>query len=320
MSCPAPSAPEFDTWLKGLNMRKLKEFITARGLSFTDCLEKSEFRARAREAAALPATTPGSQGGGANQTTRNPSGNNTLVKRMKTYSGYECEVHAPAAVHEGKEQAAMVVLFLHGYGATADNVSVIAEMCSKGSLQGLACCWVFPQAPQTPSAWWTIDVMGFMMARANPETMAKIIRQPHPGLPECRERMTQLAEQVLKDVGATHNQLIMGGFSQGAMTATDCALSFPADKRPAGILCVSGAPIVIEEWAKKAPTHKGLPVLITHGKADQMLFFQGSVWLKDLLKQGGLDVEHFAHSGGHDFGDPSPILRFVEKVAAGLAN
>lgn len=237
---------------------------------------------------------------------------------MKTYEGYECEVHAPEAVHEGKQQAEMVVVFLHGYGATADNVSVIAGMCSKGSLKGVPCCWVFPQAPGTPSQWWHLDVMGFMMARANPEAMAKIIRQPMPGLPECRTRMHTLVEKVLIDVGATHKQLLLGGFSQGAMTATDCALSLPADKRPAGILCVSGAPIVVEEWAKKAPIHNGLPILITHGQADQVLFYQGSLWLKDLLKQGGLNVEHKPHSGGHDFGDPACILRFVEQTAASI--
>ena len=58
---------------------------------------------------------------------------------------------------------------------------------------------------------------------------------------------------------------------QGAMTAVDAALSLPAGQGCAGVISVSGAPIVVEEWAKKAKAHAGLRALVTHGMADQVI-------------------------------------------------
>lgn len=309
---PSHDSPEFEVWVKGLSMKKLKAFITSKGMGYGDCLEKAEFRARAREAAAKAVPVPA----------KPAAGNNDLVKRMKTFSDYECEVHAPESVHEQKEKADFVVVFLHGYGATADNVAVLAQMSTQQSplLKGKRVCWVFPQAPAIGGApaWWQIDVMQWMMAMQNPAGIAKMIRQQHPGLPECRERMNVLVEQVLTMAGVSgsYSRLLLGGFSQGAMTALDCAVSLPSSKRPAGVLSISGAPIVVEEWAVKAKQHKDLRVLITHGESDQVLFYQGSLWLRDLLTQAGMCVKHSPHEGGHDFGDPRAIVQFVDEIAA----
>ena len=54
------------------------------------------------------------------------------------------------------------------------------------------------------------------------------------------------------------------------MTALDISLSLPAQLRVGGVCALSGAPIVVEQWAKRLRVHPGLPVLVTHGTADMV--------------------------------------------------
>ena len=114
--------------------------------------------------------------------------------------------------------------------------------------------------------------------------------------------------------GVDHHEVFLGGFSQGAMTAMDVAMNLPAGKTCAGVLSISGAPIVVEEWAQLAPTHKGLKVLVSHGKSDMVLPFASSGWLVDLLKSGGLVVRVEHHAGGHELGNGvlEAMLKFLE--------
>lgn len=321
--CPPPNSPELDQWVNKLAMKDLKNFIVSRGLSCEDCLEKPDFHARAKQAAAKP---PGgvAEAGGETKRANNNARPQTaarddiqsLVMKRKVFSGYKCEVYAPESVHAGKVKPDLVFIFLHGWGATNDNVAGIASMCEPAT-RGKAVYWVFPQAPPddiSPAAWWQINVEEWARSRADVNKMAKIIRESFPGLPECRQRMLKLVDEVLAATETNINQLVLGGFSQGAMTAMDVALSLPST--PAGLLSISGAPIVVEEWAKKLPARKGFRVIITHGRSDPILFFQGSVWLKEMLEKAGVDVKYCPHNGAHDFGDPSVIVAFVKELAS----
>ena len=82
------------------------------------------------------------------------------------------------------------------------------------------------------------------------------------------------------------------------MTALDLALSL--DRTVAGVTVLSGAPIVIEQWAERLKNHRGLRVFVTHGQSDMVLPFKASGWLKDLLQTHGASVRYEAHSGGHE--------------------
>ena len=80
-------------------------------------------------------------------------------------------------------------------------------------------------------------------------------------------RCRRLVDHVVATTdGIDYNGVNLGGFSQGAMTATDLALSMPEGKTVGAVLSISGAPIVVEEWAKKATAHKGIKVLVSHGR------------------------------------------------------
>ena len=144
------------------------------------------------------------------------------------------------------------------------------------------------------------------MARmAGPAALAPLLRKMPPGLVEARQRLSQLLDEVAASSGLPHSKVVLGGFSQGAMTAIDVALSQPAEKRVAGVLSLSGAPIVVDEWAKRCTVHPKLPVFVSHGRADPVLPFEGAGWLVDLLRGNGLEVHTEFHNEAHTVG---PVL------------
>mmetsp|Transcript_2548 Transcript_2548/g.2877 ORF Transcript_2548/g.2877 Transcript_2548/m.2877 type:complete len:164 (-) Transcript_2548:3097-3588(-) len=146
------------------------------------------------------------------------------------------------------------------------------------------------------------------------QAIGQLIRQVPEGLPECRENLVKLVLQVTERYGNV--PLILGGFSQGAMTSMDLALSLPKEIVPnlRCVLVLSGAPIVVEEWASKLREQK-LRVFISHGTSDPVLPFMASSWLHELLKTNGAEVKYESHSGGHELG-PQRILDSLSDFVA----
>lgn len=105
----------------------------------------------------------------------------------------------------------------------------------------------------------------FSAAQMGGDALGKLIREMPPGLQECRTRLKQLVSEVrshVRDIGM--EKVVFAGFSQGAMTAMDLALHH--DTTLAGVAMLSGAPIVVEEWAQRVGKHKGIKVFISHGR------------------------------------------------------
>jgi phospholipase/carboxylesterase len=135
------------------------------------------------------------------------------------------------------------------------------------------------------------------------------------GLDEARTNLKQLVQECCEMCSLPLDRVVLAGFSQGAMTAMDLALS--VEGSVAGVVMLSGAPIVIEEWAKElAKRPKGLPVFISHGQNDQVLPFAASGWSKDLLTNGGAAVDYHPHTGGHDMGSGTlpKLVEFLSRL------
>jgi len=144
--------------------------------------------------------------------------------------------------------------------------------------------------------------------------MAQLMREKPNGLDVCRENMLRLVREA-REMASTSN-VILGGFSQGAMTAMDVSLQLPITEQVSGVLMFSGAPIVVDEWSQQLNERRGkdkhskVRVLLTHGKNDQMLPFACSQITRDLLTKGGADVTYETHSGGHELGG-APVVKAV---------
>ena len=292
-----------------MSAKELKALIASAGLMFNDCFEKSEFIARAKEAQtvleagggvpAAKAEGGGSRGGGC-----------SAVK----VGGYDCLVIGP-------EDPDLVVVILHGYGATNNDFRDIPKVMES---MGKKIKYYLPQAPTNAAGmteWWTINVMEWAMAMqqrtaGNEKPVGNLIRKEPPGLAECRKKLTIFLEEVCAGSKVDHSKVMLCGFSQGAMTALDLALTLPKEKAVAGVTVISGSTIVVEQWTQRLKEHPGLKVLITHGQSDMVLPCIASGWLNDLLRNGGAEVKYELHGGGHDLGGPNIMKKIAEHWAS----
>ena len=92
-------------------------------------------------------------------------------------------------------------------------------------------------------------------------------------------------------------RFVLGGFSQGGMIATETALNLA--EAPAALCILSGTILCEDRWRKLAAQRGPLRVLQSHGRQDPILPFIAAEWLRDLLRDGGLDVDFVPFDGGH---------------------
>ena len=207
-----------------------------------------------------------------------------------------------------------VVVLLHGYGAPGtDLVPLWRELPVARDVR-----FVFPEAPLELGfggrAWWPID-MARLQDRFSKAAVERLIAEVPPGIDAARSALLELLEVLERDFGAAPEQTVIGGFSQGAMLATDTVLR---TSRPfAGLALLSGTLISHDEWLPLMPARRGLPVLQSHGRADPVLPFELAERLRGELVAAGLPVEFIAFNGGHEI--PPPVLAQAGKLLAQLA-
>lgn len=156
-------------------------------------------------------------------------------------------------------------------------------------------------------AWWEIDWAGFgqMMQSGDYSPM---YRAHPPGLDKARAALEACLAAIFAETGLDASRLVLGGFSQGAMLATDTVLRMKGN--PAALVAFSGSVLCEDEWRKLAPAHKGLRVLQSHGRQDPVLPFAGGEGLRDLLAQAGAKVEFVPFNGEHGI-----ALEAIQKFA-----
>jgi phospholipase/carboxylesterase len=195
------------------------------------------------------------------------------------------------------EDASKCCVLLHGFGADAADLYPLAEVLDPDGE------WTFvvPNAPfEVPvgpawmgRGWFPISVRAL-------ETGVDFTRVRPPGLDES----AALVNDLLFELNPA--RLVLGGFSQGAMVATDVALGRPDGL--AGLILYSGALLDLAGWSRRAPEAvAGLKVVQSHGTADPILPFSGGQALFDLLKGAGADIQFVSFPGGHEI--PPAVLR-----------
>ncbi len=190
------------------------------------------------------------------------------------------------------------VVLLHGWGAPGDDlVPLGSEIDAPTGTR-----FVFPEAPLplqmgfgNSRGWWMLDI-----ERRQREVAAGRARdlshEVPKGLAEARASVMALLDELEHRLGA--QQIVLGGFSQGAMLACDVALR---SARPlAGLVMLSGTLLAADEWTPLMPKRKGLRVFQSHGSADPLLPYFMAEQLRDQLIQAGLSVDWVGFRGGHE--------------------
>lgn len=218
----------------------------------------------------------------------------------------------------------LLVVLCHGFGAPGDDLVPLAEelVARTPALQGNV-RFLFPEAPidladlGNPGgrAWWPID-MEKLILRQQGVAVPEDTELP-PELPRARRMLLGLIDEATRQAKLPLSRVVLGGFSQGAMLATDVALRL--EEAPAALGIFSGtlvAPAEME-WRQRAPARRGLKVFQTHGMADPLLSFQKAESLKTLLEEAGLEVDFLPFRGGHTI-VAAALVKFAELIAAAL--
>jgi phospholipase/carboxylesterase len=125
------------------------------------------------------------------------------------------------------------------------------------------------------------------------------------GLINASEQIQKMMKVVKKDFG----NFYIGGFSQGAMVATDAVLH--SDENPLGLILMSGAFVAEERWKKRLPLHKNLKIFQDHGESDPVLSFSEAKRLSELFLANGNSLQFLPFGGGHEI--PPPVLKQLQQ-------
>lgn len=115
--------------------------------------------------------------------------------------------------------------------------------------------------------------------------------------PDGMDEARRAALDFISALDLPWGNLVLGGFSQGAMLATELALGAP--EAPRGLMILSGSLVDERQWAKLAARRRGLPFFQSHGSADPILSFRLALRLEALLRGAGLEGKLLRFEGGH---------------------
>lgn len=198
--------------------------------------------------------------------------------------------------------------------------------------------FLFPEAPLSlggfpgfeQRAWWPIDLPALEESIRRGQPLDRGMECPGQ-LAELRPRLLELLARERAEIGELLREMgprpgagdegdvlgvagrfagggdggplptgriVLGGFSQGAMLATDLTLHM--DEAPGALVAFSGTLLCETEWRRLAPGRKGLKVLQSHGRHDPLLAFPAAERLRDLLRSGGAELRFVPFDGQHE--------------------
>lgn len=202
--------------------------------------------------------------------------------------------HSPAAPY--------VVLF-HGFGADMTDLAPLSQVISVGRPVN----WIFPNghiraelgAHVSGRAWFPLPLAELQAAMATGSGIDLTTVTP-PGM----KRACEAAAEMLAALDTDMSRIVIGGFSQGAMLATEVTLRAAA--APAGLALLSTTLVDSENWKRLAPARKGLRFFQSHGTHDSVLAIEPAQRLEILLREAGLQGKLVTFHGGHEI--PSEVL------------
>ena len=201
---------------------------------------------------------------------------------------------------------AMAVVLLHGWGAPGDDLVALADELVRPGTR-----FFVPEGPLVElgggRAWWHLD-------EARPphawDEQLPSGHAPHAQVTAARELVLALVDQIRTRFQP--RALALAGFSQGGMLALDVALAArpPVDRVAvlSGVLLADSLPALLAEASPRPP------VLISHGRQDPLLRFEGGERASQILERRGFPVTWLPFTGGHEI--PTPVMEALRKFLA----
>ncbi len=171
------------------------------------------------------------------------------------------------------QPADKLLVMLHGWGANLYDLAPLANVLDLPNYQ-----YIFPNAPfahpQVPGgrAWYSLET------------------EDYQGLTESREILINWLISLEETTKIPLAQTILAGFSQGGAMTLDVGLELPL----AAICSLSGY-LHCQPQSKNNP-----PVLIIHGKQDQVVPIKAAQNAKNQLTKLGLNIQYQEYNMGHE--------------------
>jgi len=198
----------------------------------------------------------------------------------------------------GAAVAKVTVVLLHGFGAPGDDLVPLGQY-----MQAPNARFVFPAAPLElgglygdSRAWWLIDLMKLEQDLRTGSIRDRRNEVPE-GLTEARAKVSALLDELKTRYSITDAQIVLGGFSQGAMLSLDVALH--RETPPSALVLMSGTLLAEAVWTPLMPKLAGMPIIQSHGRRDPLLPFSIAEILRDKLVEAGAKVEFLPFNGEH---------------------
>jgi phospholipase/carboxylesterase len=199
-----------------------------------------------------------------------------------------------------------VLVLLHGYGASGDDLVGFAEEVSKSAP---AVSLVVPVAPyRVDSGFGRTWIPSFTVPTEG---------EVAPRFAQELERTSRAVWALIADIrrrGVRCEDIILGGFSQGGGIAAHAALRAPAGCALGGVIIMSGAPITSVPLIASdvAVTTR---VLVTHGTQDPVISpGSGRTYGLHFARRGN-PVTLLSFPGGHEI--PALVREAVSAFARG---
>lgn len=211
-----------------------------------------------------------------------------------------------------------LVIFLHGYIDTAESIDTRLTPLLDG-LDNVAVH--IPQAPLTCEIYET-KRQWYSMHRFDPEDERKTVKtmkecvaiynRMSMGLVETFNYLEPYIEQCLNEYGLGYKDLVLCGFSQGAMVALFTALRLK--RQIAGVASFSGILAASDYIMKHARSHPD--VLLIHGDTDNLVRFQSLRFTRSHLKKLGCHLDEYIipDNNGRHMVTPDGLVRCVEFI------
>jgi len=189
-----------------------------------------------------------------------------------------------------------VIVLLHGYGSQGEAYLELARAFLDGTTRVVLPTAPSPHASGRGAMWWEFSGPDWPRpwstdptANAWPETSQSLAR--------ARASVAQLVARLRAD--HRPDVVVIAGHSQGGMLALDVGLRL--DPPPDRVASVAGYLLIDTARALDEAGDAGArpPVLVVHGRRDEVVPFAFAELLRDVLEQHGYPVVFAPHAGGH---------------------
>lgn len=127
----------------------------------------------------------------------------------------------------------------------------------------------------------------------------------HDTFEAARGALAELHDRLWEETGIEPGRTVLGGFSMGTVMSYAMALG-PERPPVAGVLAFSGFVPTVEGWEPRFDDRLRTRAFIAHGRRDPIIEIGFGQRARDLLEEGGIEVEYHESDLGHQI-DPAHL-------------